>query len=342
MRSHSYAEYNEYGSTSGVDISLLKRMKSGLCDEIGNTPLIDLEKFPRSSNIRLYAKLEGFNPGGSSKDRAALNMIRSGVISGNIQKNTTIIESSSGNMAIGLAMICSYLGLRFICVVDSKTTPMNINILRLYQADVRIVTDPDPETGELLTARLNLVRKILKSDESIYWTNQYANPANAAGQAQTMREIDEVFSGDIDFLFCATSTCGTIRGCFDYIREKRLRTKIVAVDALGSSIFSSEKHPRLIPGLGASIVPELVNPVDPWRIVHVSDVNCVHGCSALLSLEGILAGGSSGGVAAAFSSVEEIIPSGSVCVLILADRGERYLDSVYSPEWVNALNVVPL
>jgi N-(2-amino-2-carboxyethyl)-L-glutamate synthase len=309
-------------------------MQEGILSTIGHTPLIRLTRILPQSRFLTFAKLEGFNPGGSIKDRAAYSILKSALESGDIQPGSVIIESSSGNMGIGIAQACAYLGLQFICVVDSKTTQQNIAILKAYGAQVEVVTEPDPSTGEYLEARIERVKSLQGALQNSWWTNQYSNIFNARAHYQTMHEIVTALNGQVDYLLCPTSTCGTIRGCSDYVQQHRLATKIIAVDARGSVIFGDKLARRLIPGHGASIQPGLYHPDMVYSCVHVSDLECVVGCRRLLRQEAILAGGSSGGAIMAATKIQHAIPAGARCVAILCDRGERYLSTIYSDDWV--------
>jgi 2,3-diaminopropionate biosynthesis protein SbnA len=301
---------------------------------VGNTPLIRLNRALDLLPFRLFAKLEAFNPGGSIKDRAAFTIINKAIEHGEITAGTTIIESSSGNMGIGLALACAHYGFRFICVVDLKTTGQNIDILRAYGAEVDMVTEPDPITGEFLPARIKRVETLLRTIENSYWPNQYSNPRNSAAHHQTMREIIAALDGRLDYLFCATSTCGTLRGCAEYVKETESEVAIVAVDAIGSVIFGGQPMKRLIPGHGAARRPELYGPELAYKSILVSDLECVIGCRRLVRRESILAGGSSGALLMAVEKMRGEIPDGSTCVMILPDRGERYLDSIFCDSWV--------
>ena len=311
--------------------------KSSVLEAIGNTPVVRLSKLFDEYGLEVYGKLEALNPGGSIKDRPAYNILRHALASGEIDTGATVVESSSGNFAIGLAQVCAYLGLRLICVVDIKTTAQNIRIIEAYGARVDLVSEPDPVTGEYLQARLNRVQQILRSVPSGFWPNQYANRLNAGAHfGTTMPEIVEALGSRIDYLFISTSTCGTLRGCADYLREHGIRARIVAVDAMGSVIFGRPAGKRLLPGHGAGIVPTLFRDDLAQLVVHVSDLDCVLGCRRLVQQEAILAGASSGGVITAIERLagEGTLERGTVCVAILPDRGERYLDTVYSDEWV--------
>lgn len=308
-------------------------MNDGIIRTIGNTPLVRLGKLFRGSGREVYAKLEAFNPGGSVKDRPALNIIRRGIETGDISPDTVVVESSSGNMGIGLALACVFYDLHFICVVDAKTTAQNRRLLETYGAQVEVITQPDPATGDYLQARINRVEDLMRTVPRAFWPNQYANRYNAHAHRQTMREIVEQL-GRVDYLFCTTSTCGTLRGCAEYIAESGLGTKIVAVDAVGSVIFGGGKAKRLIPGHGSAIRPGLFDDSLATCCVRVTDLDCVVGCRRLVREEAVLAGGSSGAAVTAVERMLPEIPEGSVCVAIFPDRGERYLDTIYSDAWV--------
>lgn len=311
-------------------------MYENVLSAVGNTPLVRLKRLYGDIDFQLYAKLESLNPGGSMKDRPALWIISDGINSGRIVPGrTVVVESSSGNMGIGLAQVCSYYGVRFVCVIDPKTTAQNRLLLEIYGAEINVVEEPDPISGEYLQARINRVNSLLLNFPDAFWPNQYANPLNPRAHQQTMSEIVAALGGRLDYLFCATSTCGTLRGCAEYVREHGLPTKIFAVDAQGSMIFGGqEKKKRYIPGHGAAIRPELFHEELADRCFHVADIDCVLTCRNLVRYESILAGGSSGAVLSAVEQARHDIPDGSVCVAILPDRGERYLDTIYSDDWV--------
>lgn len=311
-----------------------------VCDNvlatIGNTPLVQLKRVFAGLDLRVYAKLEGLNPGGSIKDRPAANIIQKAFQRGFIGPGSTVIESSSGNMGIGLAQICAYHKLRFICVVDPKTTLQNLAILSAFGAEIDLVSRPDPLTGEFLQPRLARVRKLVAEIPNSFWPDQYSNLENAEAHYFTMNEVIDALDGRVDHFFCATSTCGTLRGCVSYLRQHGLPIRVWAVDALGSVLFGGKKTRRLIPGHGSSLVPKLYGADLADGCVHVTDEDCIRGCRRLVAEEAILAGGSSGAVFSAFDKVKDRIAPGSTCVLMFADRGERYLDTIYSDAWVRS------
>jgi cysteine synthase A len=312
-----------------------RKAVKGILAVIGDTPLVEMDNILPESNIRLFAKLEKFNPGGSVKDRSALTMLQAKILDGELVPNkSVVVESSSGNLGIGIAQLCCYYGIRFICVVDAKTTEQNLAILRAYQAEVEVVTERDPGTGEYLPVRLQRVRDLVQQIPHAYCPNQYANPLNPQSHENTMREIVEALDGRLDYLFCATSTFGTMRGAASFVRRQKLPVVLVAVDAVGSLLFSDQTGTRLIPGHGASVPPPLLDRSMVDEVVHVTDLDCVVGCRLLTAREGILAGGSSGATLSAVLKFRDRIPDGARCALVFPDGGDRYLDTIYSDEWV--------
>jgi 2,3-diaminopropionate biosynthesis protein SbnA len=312
---------------------------AGVLSAIGGTPLVALRRVLPQAGFELFAKLEALNPGGSIKDRAARQLLQAAIAAGKIDAGTVVVESSSGNMGIGLAQACAYFGLRFVCVVDPRTTAQNVAIMRAYGATIELVDIPD-RNGGFLQARLERVRAIVAARPRAFWPDQYGNLDNALAHHQTMREIATALGGEVDYLFCATSTCGTIRGCADYVREHRLATRIVAVDAVGSVIFgrdgvdSGRAPQRLIPGHGAALRPALYRDRMATRCLLMSDRDCIVGCRRLVESEGILAGGSAGAALMAVVQMAHDIEDGARCVVVFPDRGERYLDTIYSDDWV--------
>lgn len=302
---------------------------------IGDTPLIKLERTFSDQQFNLYAKLEQFNLGGSIKDRPALQIIKEALCTGKIKKGDTIIESSSGNMAIALAYICLRYGLNFIAVVDGRTTKTNVEIIKALGAKVEEVSKKDEKTNDLLKLRFKRVKKLLQEIPGSLWANQYTNENNYKSHYVTMNEIDRALNSKIDYLFVTASTCGTLRGCSEYIKQNNLNTKIIAVDAVGSVIFDGVSGERLIPGHGSSMRPAIYQDGIADEVIHVSDAECIAGCRLLLKEEALMVGGSSGAIICGLAKVKHSIPRNSNVVVVLADRGERYLDTIYNLEWVN-------
>jgi 2,3-diaminopropionate biosynthesis protein SbnA len=312
------------------------RVCDGVLDAVGGTPLVRLRRYLPDASFQLFAKLEALNPAGSIKDRPAKRILEHALSTGILVTGGVVIESSSGNMGIGLAQACRYYGLRFICVVDPKTTEANLRVMRAYGVEIDLVSEPHPGTG-FLQARIERVQELLRAIPGAFWPNQYANLGNSASHYHTtMHEVTTALGGKVDFVFVPTSTCGTLRGCSEYVRDQGLATRVVAVDAVGSVIFSDTPAPRMIPGLGAGLRPPLCEHSLVKECVHVSDLDCVVGCRQLMQREAILAGGSSGGVLSAVETFAGRIPADAVVVALLPDRGERYLDTLFSDDWVLA------
>jgi N-(2-amino-2-carboxyethyl)-L-glutamate synthase len=307
----------------------------GVLGAIGDTPLVGLRRYLMRPDIDVWAKLEAANPGGSAKDRPAVRMLEDALDRGLITARTTVIESTSGNMGIGLAQACRYHGIRLICVVDIRAHQTSLRAMRALGADVRVVAPSADDSANLLAARLRLVADLVARTPDAFWPNQYANHANAAAHAAgTMREIDEALGGVLDYLFVATSTTGTLRGCCDYLREHARPTRVVAVDSAGSALFGGASGPRLLPGFGAGVETQLSVGAEFDRLERVSDLDCVVGCRRLARREAILAGASSGGVAIALERLAYELAPGSSCALILPDGGTGYLETVYDDAWV--------
>lgn len=305
---------------------------------VGNTPLVALNRLFPEAGIEVIAKLELMNPGGSMKDRPARHIIEAGLANGDIPPGAHLIESSSGNFGIALAIAARLHGLTFTCVVDPKTTTANIQIMRQLGARVEVVTDPD-EMGGYLHTRIRRVRELLAHAPNGVWVNQYANARNWESYYHgTGRELATELVRPPDYLFAAVSTTGSILGCARRLRERFADLRVVAVDAEGSIIFGAPPGPRHIPGIGSSRVPELFTPAEIDDVVHVGDAEAARACRRLLITEGIFAGGSSGAVVAAIARTLPTLPRPCRVVAIFPDRGDRYLDLVYDDEWLARLD----
>ncbi len=305
----------------------------GILSLVGNTPMVRLNRIFDDIKFELYAKLELLNPAGSIKDRPALKMIQAAFENGDINPNTTIIESSSGNMAVALSQICTYLDLKLICVVDIGSTEANRQIMQGYGAKVDLITEPHPEEG-FLGARLRRVQELLETIPNSFNCDQYNNVNHTISHHSTIQEIITDLGVEPDYLFCATSTCGSLKGCSNYIEKHKLKTKMIAIDAFGSVIFGDQPKPRRIPGHGASIIPPFYTDGLEHEHILISDMEAIIGCKKLMRREGIFAGGSSGAIMSGIGKYISEIPENSKCVAILYDRGGRYHDTIYSDKWI--------
>ena len=304
-------------------------------DAIGDTRLVELERYLERRDVRVWAKLECLNPGGSAKARPAARMISDALASGRAHHGTTIVESTSGNMGVGLAQACKYHGLNLICVVDARTTRSNLQTMKAFGAEIRMITEPDPDGGDLLGARLREVSRLVETIPDSYWPDQYSNWSNPEAHFDgTMREIDAALNGRIDHLLVAVSTAGTLAGCSHFFRRAGRTTNLIAVDAVGSALFGGAPAPRRLPGYGAGVETEVSRAVEPDRLIRVSDIDAVVACRRLVNREAVLAGASSGAVAAALSALAPEFEPGSRIAMIFHDGGTGYLDSVYDDDWV--------
>jgi N-(2-amino-2-carboxyethyl)-L-glutamate synthase len=301
---------------------------------VGNTPLVALRRLFPETDTEVIAKLELMNPGGSMKDRSAKYIVESGLSDGTIPAGAHLIESSSGNFGIALAMVCRLYGLTFTCVVDPKTTQANVRIMRRFGAEVEVVDEPD-EMGGYLHTRIRRVKELVSRTPRAVWVNQYANTRNWQAYYYGIgEELADGLTTAPDYLFAAVSTTGSILGCARRLREDFPNLRVVAVDAVGSVIFGTPPGPRNIPGIGSSRVPELFTPEEIDEVFHIDDVEAATECRRLLATEGIFAGGSSGAVIAAIAQKLPTMPRPSRVIAILPDRGDRYLDHVYDDDWL--------
>ncbi|MET4141214.1 2,3-diaminopropionate biosynthesis protein SbnA [Pedobacter sp. UYP1] len=310
-------------------------MINNILDKVGNTPLIALRN-EEESNLNVFAKLEFYNPTGSVKDRAAIYILNSLLNRGLIDQDTTIIESSSGNFGVALSAYTKQKGLKFICVIDKTTLPVNEMLIRLQGAEVICITEPDERGGYLLN-RLKKVNEIIQKSENIYWINQYENPLNAEAYYNSLgNEICfEIPRQQLDYLFMGVSSGGTITGVSQKVKEKYPNAKIIAVDVEGSVIFGGESRKRFIPGIGSSIRPAILGSAKIDDVVTVDEYETMDSCRELLEKHNLFVGGSSGSVHAAvrkyFKANAVDKPVNIMCVF--ADKGERYISTIYNDDW---------
>lgn len=307
-----------------------------LLESIGATPLIRLERFVGDRDVRLHAKVESANPGGSAKDRTARELIKDAVDKGLLTDGTTIVESSSGNLGIALAREAALGGWSFHCVVDGRSNRSTVSYIEALGATVHEITEPDPETNDWLTARRAKVRELLDEIPDSVCLDQYSNiAAFTAHDVGSMREIVEQLGHAPDYLVVAVSTTGTVGGCLRHIERHHLHTRVIAVDSEGSVLFGGARATRTLPGFGAGMVPKLSETVRPHEIRRVSDIDSVIGARQLARSEAILPGASGGAAVAVVKQLLEEIPEGTDVVVMLHDSGVGYLRTVYDDDWVH-------
>lgn len=300
-----------------------------ILDFIGNTPLIEIE----DNDNKIFFKFEGTNIFGSSKDRSAVYVLKKLLNDKVINHETTIIESSSGNMGIALAAICKILGLRFICVVDPHISPVNEYLIINYGGEIIKVDEVD-ENNSYLKTRIKTVNQLKENIDNSYWFNQYSNPLVCEAYMSIAYEMVEQLPA-VDYIFIAVSSAGTISGISNAIKEKNPNIKIIAVDVKGSKVFDSQTNTkRHLSGIGSSIRSINLDSSKIDDIILVNEKDGVLNCRELLQKHLIFAGGSSGCV---YSAIKEYINLNNIknknIIGLLNDRGDRYVSNVYNDDW---------
>lgn len=297
------------------------------------TPVVELDRLFEESSARIVAKLDQLQVAGSTKERTAAFLLDGAEADGRLSSGGTVVESSSGNLGIALARHCSLRGYRFIAVVDANANPAAIKMMRAFGADVEHV---HPAEGNLLAARRRRVQELLAHVPGAVTTDQYGSAHNPAAHASSTMPEFLAAAGELDTLFVATSTTGTLVGCQRYVREHHLPTRLIAVDAAGSVLFGGTAGPRKLPGLGAGILPALHDHAAPDQVVSVAEPDMVWGCRRLARTEGLLAGASTGAIVAALAGhlARGGAADGERIGLLVHDSGVPYLETVYDDEWV--------
>ena len=282
----------------------------------------------------VFLKLEGFNITGSIKVKTAIGLIEDLEERGIARpKETVIVESSSGNLGLALSLVCAIKGYEFICVTDPNANRAARRGMELNGAKVVVVRERDP-AGGFLGSRLKKIDQILRSNPNAIWLNQYANVANKNVHAeQTANEIAREF-GKVDWVFVGAGTTGTLAGISERLHHVFPTIKVVAVDPVGSVTFGGPPGKRSIPGIGASVRPKLADLANPDKVVAVDEEKTVEACLSFVRDYHLLVGGSTGTVLAAVKQLTpEFMPRDTI-VAISPDLGEKYLDTVYDPAWV--------
>ena len=280
----------------------------------------------------LFLKVEGMNFAGSVKLKAAASMIAAAEAEGRLNPWSIIVESSSGNMGVALAMVCANRGYRFICVTDDRCNPQTRHLIEAFGGEVHVVDVPHPKTA-LLGARLEHLDSICAENPDAVWLNQYENPANAgAHYAQTGPAIAANFPR-VNVVFVGAGTCGTLMGTARWFKQHRPDVTIVAIDVEGSVSFGGRAAPRHIPGLGMAMTPFALDRSMIDDVVIVPETETLRMCQRL-AMRGFLFGGSTGTVVAGASTwLAQHGTPGLTAVTLAPDAGERYLDTVYAPLW---------
>jgi cysteine synthase A len=299
---------------------------------VGNTPLVELGEMlagtPAADNgVRVFAKLESFNPGGSVKDRIGVAMIEAAEGEGRIEPGrTTIVEATSGNTGIALAFVCAAKGYDLVLTLPQGMSRERESLLRLYGARVE-VTESMGGMSEAVQAAQAMAR-----DADVFLPDQFTNPANPeAHRKHTGPEIEQALGGEVDVLVAGVGTGGTITGVGEYLRARNPKLRVVAVEPRGSAVLSGEPAgPHRIQGIGAGFVPPVLNRELLDEVIAVSDDDAIHTAWACAKRAGLLAGISCG--AALWAALEVAMrpeSKGKRIVVVMPDSGERYVSQAF-------------
>ncbi len=281
-------------------------------------------------DVHLYLKAEMFNPGGSIKFKPAVAMIRALEASGELRPGRGLIDTSSGNMGVALAQIACHRRYNFICVCDEKLSAHNRAVIGAYGAQLVVLP------GSTLQDRYAYIADRIGREPSLVWTRQFTNPLNPqVHEATTGQEILREFP-HFQYLFVGAGTAGTLVGSARAVRAVRRNVKIVAVDAEGSAHFERQSNAarRRLPGIGASERSPFLADAAIDEYVLVPERTSVAACHELVRQSGWLLGASTGSVLAAIRTYERRFSPGDTVIGIAADSGERYLDGLYNPAWL--------
>jgi cystathionine beta-synthase len=317
---------------------------NSILDLVGDTPLIRLNKITKELNGEFLAKYEAFNPGHSMKDRIATHIVEQAEKRGILKKGSKVIETTSGNTGFSIALVCIIKGYECILAVNSKASKGKINMLRSMGAKVYVcpanVSADDPRSYYQVAKRLHE-----ETADSVY-INQYFNDLNSeAHYLSTGPEIWEQTKGRVTHVVVASGTGGTISGVGKYLKEQNPDVKILGVDAFGSILKkfhetsdfdTNEIYPYRIEGLGKNLIPSATNfeVIDVFE--KVTDEAAAHKARELALMEGLFTGYTSGAVVQATTQYAEqgYFDENSVVVMILPDHGSRYMEKIYSDEWM--------
>jgi len=298
------------------------RISQNIADGIGNTPLVKLNALSPKGGATIYAKIESLNPGGSVKDRVCLHMIDEAERSGRLAPGATIVEPTSGNTGIGLALIGAVRKYSVILVLPETMSTERASLLASYGAQLVLTAARDGMQGSIKEAAA-----IAAQHPSCFMPDQFSNPANPAmHRLTTAPAIWEALEGSVDAFVAAVGTGGTITGCGEFFKDQNPNIAIVAVEPASSPVLSGGvPGPHKIQGIGAGFVPTILNRKLLDRIVTVTDGDAYQTSKLLAKKEGLLAGISSGANVWAAQQVAQELGPGKRVVTVLCDTGERYM-----------------
>jgi cystathionine beta-synthase len=314
--------------------------KNSIIDQVGNTPLIRINKINKGLKPQIFAKLESANPGGSVKDRIGNAMIIAAEISGELKPGGTIIEATSGNTGIGLALTAAVKDYKSVFVVTDKVSSEKINYLKAFGGEVIVVSNMvEPDDPEYY---VNVAKRIHEETPNSIFAYQYSNPANPEIHYKTTGpEIWKQTDGKITYFVSSIGTGGTISGIGRFLKEKNPDIQVIGADPFGS-IFKHYKEtgklikgtPYLVEGIGQDCLPENVHFQYIDKIINVSDKISFGAARKLTRKEGIFCGASTGTIVHVALEIAKDLSEDDVVVFIVCDTGERYLSKGHNLEWL--------
>ena len=326
-----------------IPTSATLRVYDDILETIGRTPLVRLNRLGRGLPCPIYAKVEFFNPGGSIKDRIALNIIEEAERSGRLKPGGTIVESTSGNTGLGLAIVSAKKGYKTIFVLPDKMSQEKIQLLRAFGA--KVVITPTAVEPEDPRSYYSVAKRLVAETPNAILANQYHNPENPRSHYQTTGpEIWEQTNGLVTDVVAGMGTGGTISGVGRYLKEQNPNIRIVGADPVGSLLLETwqqgripeDAHPKTykVEGIGEDFLPTTLDLSLIDHIVRVGDKESFLWARRLVKEEGIFSGGSSGSALAAAIRYAQTLPSDRLVVVILPDSGSRYLSKFYDDQWM--------
>lgn len=317
-----------------------QRIAQDFTQAVGSVPIVRLNQVSQQcQQHNLYLKLESCNPGGSIKEKNAICLVNQAEAAGLLRSGGTIVESSSGNFGIALAMVGAVRGYQVKIVIDAKTSPTIRRILSAHGAQlVEVPLAAADSHGSMQVARMDKARELASTIPGAWYPCQHLNPRNPdAHEMYTAREIESAFNGSPDAIVIGVSTAGQITGISRYFKQRYPSTKIIGVDVVGSAVFDTPRSPYKMTGLGLSFVPPNFDPSLLDVAYAVSDRIAFSFCHQIAQLEGLLLGASTGAILAGGLAYAQASSQHPLSILVLnPDRGDRYLETVYDRDWLKA------
>ena len=314
--------------------------QDNILSTIGRTPLVRLNRVTRGCPCPVLAKLESFNPGGSVKDRIGLAMVEAAVRAGRLKPGGTIVECTSGNTGVGLAMVAAIRGYHAVFCMPDKVSIEKVNLLKAYGAEVQLSpTAVAPESPE---SYYSVARRIARERPGAFLTDQYSNPANPEAHYRTTGpELWEQSGGQITHFVAGMGTGGTISGTGRFLKEKKASVQVVGADPVGSILKAyhetrkmTEPHTYKIEGVGEDFIPAATDFEVIDRVVACNDRDGLNMARRLAREEAVFVGGSSGMAAWVAIQVALALGPDDLVVVLLPDTGERYLSKVHNDAWM--------